>query len=86
MHPHITPHHINPIPWLTRTGLLGLTGSNDLRTVIEGAAQGAARSQLGLDMFTYRVRKYIGAYTAALDGKVRRVGRGIKQAGQHEGS
>ncbi|KAG2438066.1 hypothetical protein HXX76_005676 [Chlamydomonas incerta] len=53
-----------------KSGLLGLTGSNDLRTVIEGAAKGEPRSQLGLDMFTYRVRKYIGAYTAALDGKV----------------
>lgn len=58
-----------PLP--TRPGLLGLTGSNDLRAVIEGAGKGELRSQLGLDMFTYRVRKYIGAYTAALDGKVR---------------
>ncbi|PNW70194.1 hypothetical protein CHLRE_17g709850v5 [Chlamydomonas reinhardtii] len=53
-----------------KSGLLGLTGSNDLRAVIEGAGKGELRSQLGLDMFTYRVRKYIGAYTAALDGKV----------------
>ncbi|KAG2454195.1 hypothetical protein HYH02_001230 [Chlamydomonas schloesseri] len=53
-----------------KSGLLGLTGSNDLRTVIEGAGKGEARSQLGLDMFVRRVRKYIGAYMAVLDGQV----------------
>lgn len=60
-----------------RAGLLGLTGSNDLRTVIEGAGKGEPRSQLGLDMFVRRVRKYIGAYMAMLDGQVgRRRGEG----------
>jgi acetate kinase len=31
---------------------------------------GDARARLALDMFVYRVRKYIGAYTAALSGRV----------------
>nr|ALD82623.1 ackB [Platydorina caudata] len=53
-----------------KSGLLGLTGSNDLRAVIEGAQHGETRSALGLAMFVYRVQKYIGAYTAALGGKV----------------
>lgn len=53
------------------TGLLGVTGASDLRAVIDAAHKGDSRAQLGLDMFVYRVRKYIGAYTAALDGKVR---------------
>nr|ALD82615.1 ackB [Pandorina morum] len=53
-----------------KSGLLGLTGSNDLRAVIDGAHRGEPRSVLGLAMFVYRVQKYIGAYTAALLGKV----------------
>ncbi|KAG2499836.1 hypothetical protein HYH03_002127 [Edaphochlamys debaryana] len=53
-----------------KSGLLGLTGSNDLRAVIEGAGEGDARCQLGLDMFVRRVRKYIGSYMAVLDGEV----------------
>lgn len=52
-------------------GLLGVAGASDLRAVIDAAAKGDARSQLGLDMHVYRVRKYIGAYMAALDGEVR---------------
>src|SRR3954447_16132757 len=51
-----------------RSGLLGLSGrSGDLREV-ERAATGDARASLALASFAYRVRKYIGAYTAALGG------------------
>ncbi|GLC39198.1 activator of C kinase protein 1 [Pleodorina starrii] len=53
-----------------KSGLLGLTGSNDLRSVLAGAAAGEPRAALGLAMFVYRVRKYIGAYMAALEGQV----------------
>ncbi|KXZ55440.1 ACK1 protein [Gonium pectorale] len=53
-----------------KSGLLGVTGNNDLRAVIAAAEQGDARSALGLAMFVYRVRKYIGAYVAVLDGQV----------------
>lgn len=50
-------------------GLLGLSGeSNDMRDVEEGAAGGDHRARLALDVFCYRVRKYIGAYSAVLGG------------------
>lgn len=51
-------------------GLLGVTGSSDLRAVIEAAARGEARAQLGLDMLVHRIKKYIGAYSAVLCGQV----------------
>ncbi|GFR50508.1 hypothetical protein Agub_g12774 [Astrephomene gubernaculifera] len=53
-----------------KSGLLGVTGNNDLRSVIENAQKGDQRSALGLAMFVYRVQKYIGAYTASLGGNV----------------
>jgi acetate kinase len=49
------------------SGLLGLSGtSNDLRTLEEAAGNGDARAQLAIEIFTYRLRKYIGAYMALL--------------------
>jgi len=52
-----------------KSGLLGVSGvSNDMRTVTEHAAAGNARCQLALEMFCYRLRSYIGSYTAALGG------------------
>jgi len=50
-----------------RSGLLGLSGvSNDMRSVTRAAAEGNERARLALAVFAYRVRKYIGAYLAAL--------------------
>ncbi len=49
-----------------QSGLLGLTGQNDLRDIEERQAQGDAEAQLALDMYAYRIKKYIGAYMAAL--------------------
>ncbi|NQT89297.1 acetate kinase [bacterium] len=50
----------------TRSGLLGLSGvSNDMRELLE-AAPTDPRCQLAIDVFCYRVRKYIGAYLAVL--------------------
>ncbi|HJN06354.1 MAG TPA: acetate kinase [Bacteroidales bacterium] len=51
------------------SGLLGISGiSSDMRD-IEGAAEdGNHRAQLALEMFAYRVKKYIGSYSAALGG------------------
>jgi len=50
-----------------KSGLLGISGiSNDVRTIISNAKSGNKRCQLALDMFAYRIKKYIGAYTAAL--------------------
>jgi len=56
--------------WLnTRSGLLGASGlSRDVRELLQAEQQGNARASLALDMFCYRVRKYIGAYLAALGG------------------
>ncbi len=49
------------------SGLKGVSGlTNDLRDVEAGAAQGNVRAQLALDVYAYRVRKYIGAYLAVL--------------------
>jgi acetate kinase len=51
------------------SGLKGICGSNDMRTVAERAATGDYQAQLARQMFAYRIKKYIGAYYAAL-GKV----------------
>ena len=48
------------------SGLKGLTGENDLRKVIHRMEEGDAAARLALEMYTYRIKKYIGAYTAAL--------------------
>ncbi|MCB0179818.1 MAG: acetate kinase [Anaerolineae bacterium] len=51
------------------SGLLGISGlSNDMRTIETQAAAGHARSQLALDLFAYMIKKYIGAYAAAMGG------------------
>ena len=53
-----------------RSGLLGLSGlSHDMRTVLK-AAEGNpdSRAALAVEVFCYRVRKYIGAYLAVLGG------------------
>ncbi len=52
-----------------RSGLLGLSGvSSDMRDIRAAAASGDKRAQLAIDVFCYRIRKYIGAYAAALGG------------------
>jgi len=52
-----------------QSGLLGVSGlSSDMRDVEEAAAAGQARAQLALDIFCYRLKKYIGAYAAAMGG------------------
>ena len=49
-----------------QSGMLGLTGQNDLREIEERQMKGDADAQLALDMYAYRIKKYIGAYMAAL--------------------
>ena len=52
-----------------KSGVAGVTGvSSDMREVIAAAHQGNERCQLALNMYAYRVRKYIGAYAAAMNG------------------
>jgi acetate kinase len=50
------------------SGLKGLCGSNDLREVLAKEQAGDERARLALDVYCYRIRKYIGAYFVALDG------------------
>jgi acetate kinase len=51
------------------SGLLGISGvSNDMREIEEKASSGNEQCQLAMEMFVYRVKKYIGAYAAALGG------------------
>ncbi|HTO21835.1 MAG TPA: acetate kinase [Spirochaetia bacterium] len=50
-----------------KSGLLGLSGiSNDLRDLEDEAARGNPRAQQALEVYAYRVRKYVGAYVANL--------------------
>lgn len=49
-----------------QSGLLGISGHNDLREIQQRQAQGETAAQLALEMYTYRIKKYIGAYMAAL--------------------
>ena len=51
-----------------KSGMLGLTGHSDLRDIEAAAAAGDRTCALALDMNAYRIKKYIGAYAAALNG------------------
>ena len=51
-----------------KSGLLALTGMSDMRDIEKAAAQEDENALLALEMVTYRIRKYIGAYTAAMNG------------------
>ncbi len=48
------------------SGLLGLAGVNDFREVTQRRAAGDRAASLAFDVYAYRVRKYVGAYYAAL--------------------
>lgn len=51
------------------SGLIGITGvSSDVREVIEAADNGNDNARLGLDVYCYRLKKYIGGYAAAMGG------------------
>ena len=52
-----------------RSGLLGLSGlSNDMRELLTAEEKGDGRAGLAIEVFCYRVRKYIGSYLAVLGG------------------
>lgn len=52
-----------------KSGLLGLSGiSSDMREILKAADEGNARALVALKAYCYRVRKYIGAYVAAMGG------------------
>ena len=51
------------------SGVLGITGiSSDMREIESAAEEGNERAQLALKMYNYRIKKYIGAYAAAMGG------------------
>ncbi|MDE7402541.1 MAG: acetate kinase [Muribaculaceae bacterium] len=51
------------------SGVLGVSGiSNDMRDIESGIEAGNERARLAMDMYEYRILKYIGAYAAVLDG------------------
>lgn len=52
------------------SGLLGLaeTGSSDLRDILEAQKGGNRQADIAVEVFTYRIKKYIGAYAFALGG------------------
>ena len=51
-----------------KSGLLGLSGvSNDVRNLEKLASQGNFRAELAIDVFCYRIKKYIGVYCAVLE-------------------
>lgn len=57
-------HYLNK-----ESGVYGLSGvSSDFRDLAKAAAEGHQRAILALDVFIYRIQKYIGAYAAALGG------------------
>ncbi len=47
-----------------KSGLKGICGVNDMREVVEAAAAGNAQAETALEIFCYRIQKYIGAYMA----------------------
>ncbi|KYJ86367.1 acetate/propionate family kinase [Sulfurovum riftiae] len=48
------------------SGLKGICGTNEMREIITSAESGDEKSRLALEMYVYRIRKYIGAYSAVL--------------------
>ena len=49
-----------------KSGLKGICGNNDMREVGEMAEKGDEKAKLALEMFNYRIKKYIGSYSAVL--------------------
>lgn len=51
------------------SGMLGISGvSSDMREIIEAAENDNERAKIAIKMYTYRIKKYIGSYIAALNG------------------
>jgi acetate kinase len=51
-----------------QSGMVGLTGFSDMRDITKALNQGDATAELAYSMYAYRIRKYIGAYAAVLNG------------------
>ena len=68
-HKNLDARQIN-ILFNKQSGLLGLagTGSSDLRDILADGEKGNQQAEIAIHAFVYRIKKYIGAYTAALGG------------------
>jgi acetate kinase len=65
---HLTPDQATDII-NKQSGLLGISGkTNDMREIIELAESGDKKARLAVKMYNYRLKKYIGAYAAILEG------------------
>lgn len=52
-----------------KSGVYGISGvSSDFRDLRKAASEGNERAQIALEVFSYRVAKYVGAYVAAMNG------------------
>jgi len=51
-----------------KSGLLGLCGESDMRTIRQRAREGDRQARQAIDIFVHRIRKYVGAYAAVLGG------------------
>ncbi len=51
-----------------RSGMQGLTGCSDMRDITKAINTGDAAAKLAYQMYAYRIKKYIGAYAAVLNG------------------
>ena len=65
---NMTPHEMSDF-LNKKSGVLGISGiSSDMRDVESAANKGDKRAALALKMYAYRIKKYIGAYAAAMGG------------------
>ena len=62
---NMTPQELDTV-FNKKSGLMGICGMNDMRDIHAKAEEGDEMAKLAVDMFAYRVKKYIGAYTAVL--------------------
>jgi acetate kinase len=51
-----------------RSGMLGLTGFSDMRDIGKAVEEGNKDAELAMEIYAYRIKKYIGAYAAVLNG------------------
>jgi len=64
----LTEHQVNTL-LNKHSGLYGVSGlSNDMRELLAEEAKGHERAKLAIDIFCYRVKKYVAAYAAAMGG------------------
>ncbi|WP_139786607.1 acetate/propionate family kinase [Desulfamplus magnetovallimortis] len=79
---NFTPEALDSI-FNKESGLKGICGMNDMRDIHAAIGKGDKLAELALEMFTYQIKKYIGAYTAVLgsvDGIVFTAGIGENDA------